>query len=56
MLKKNGSNGALMRSLFSIVTWSMANALSNTFRLKMPGYLLRQIVISILTVYGYPVP
>ena len=56
MLKKNGSNGALMRSLFSIVAWSVANALSNTFQLKMPGYLLRQMVTSTLTVYGYPVP
>lgn len=56
MLKKNGSNGALMRSLFSIVAWNVANALSNTFQLKMPGYLLRQMVTSTLTVYGYPVP
>ena len=33
-----------------------ANALSNTFRLKTPGCLLRQMVIFTLTAYGYPAP
>ena len=32
------------------------NALSNTFRLKTHGCLLRQTAISTLTVSGYPVP
>ena len=33
-----------------------ANVLSNTFRLKTPGCLLRQMVIFTLTAYGYPAP
>ena len=45
---------ALMMDLFSIAAQSVANALSNTFRLKTPGCLLRQMVIFTLTAYGYP--
>ena len=54
--KKNGSSSALMMDLFSIAARNAANALSNTFRLKTHGCLLRQTVISTLTVSGYPVP
>lgn len=35
---------------------SAASALSNTFRLKTPGCLLRQRVIFTLTACGYPAP
>lgn len=54
--KRNGCDIALMTDLFSIAVKNAANALSNTFRLKTPGCLLRQTAISTLTVSWYPVP
>lgn len=54
--KKNGCGSALMMDLFSIAAKNAVNALSNTFRLKTHGCLLRQTAISTLTVSGYPVP
>ena len=54
--KKNGCGSALMTDLFSIAVRNAVNALSNTFRLKTHGCLLRQTVISTLTACGYPVP
>lgn len=54
--KKNGCGSALMTDLFSIAVKNAVNALSNTFRLKTHGCLLRQTAISTLTVSGYPAP
>ena len=45
-----------MTDLFSIAVRNAVNALSNTFRLKTHGCLLRQTAISTLTASGYPVP
>lgn len=54
--KRNGCGSALMMDLFSIAAKSVANVLSNTFRLKTPGCRLRQMVIFTLTACGYPAP
>ena len=57
--RQTNSNECMKKRTLRLSFWQVKmgrNALSNTFRLKMPGYLLRQMVTSTLTVYGYPVP